>query len=115
MLLVRFQGVESRDDAAELRGVTITIGAEEVPEPPDGSYYYFQLLGCRCQDVEAGSLGVVTDVLEDGGGLLLSLDLDGRKLLVPFVSEYIRRIDLEGQTIDLDLPQGLLDLCVSPS
>ena len=60
-------------------------------------------------------LGEVAEVLEDGGGLLLSVTAEEGSLLIPFVEEYIRKIDVEKQQIELELPSGLLELCVSPS
>jgi 16S rRNA processing protein RimM len=113
--LVKFVGVEDRDDALLLRGASLEIESDLVPEPPAGSYYYYQLVGCRCVDREQGMLGEVAEVLEDGGGLLLSVTAEQGSLLIPFVEEYIRKIDVEKQQIELELPSGLLELCVSPS
>jgi 16S rRNA processing protein RimM len=114
-LLVRFRGIDDRDAAAEMRGASLEIAAHKSPDAPAGWYYYHQLVGCSCRDAEGGPLGVVDDVVEDGGGLLLSLLHGGQIILVPFVDEYIRAIDLEKGVIDLVLPRGLLELCVSPS
>lgn len=113
--LVKFAGVEDRDDALLLRGASLEIESESVPEPPAGAYYYYQLVGARCIDSEQGILGEVEDVVEDGGGLLLSVTAEKGSLLIPFVQEFILKIDLEKKEIELELPSGLLELCVSPS
>ena len=57
----------------------------------------------------------MTEVVEDGGGLLLSLADGERQLLVPFVREFVRAIDIDDRLIELDLPPGLLESCASPS
>jgi 16S rRNA processing protein RimM len=114
-LLVQFVGIEDRDQAAELRGAALEIERSRVPPPPAGSYYYYQLVGCRCRDVEAGVIGRVTEVIEDGGGLLLEVSDDERTTLVPFAADYVKKIDIDRQIIELELPPGLLELCVSPS
>ena len=113
-LLVRFVGIDGRDQAAELRGAALEIESARVPPPPAGSYYYYQLVGCQCRDVEAGVIGRVTEVIEDGGGLLLEVSDDERTVLVPFAVDYVKEIDIDRQVIELELPPGLLELCVSP-
>jgi 16S rRNA processing protein RimM len=115
LLLVQFVGVDDRDRAAELRGASLEIESDRVPPPPSGSYYYYQLVGCECRDVELGVIGRVTEVIEDGGGLLLQVADDERTVLVPFVDDYITTIDVHRQLIEFELPPGLLELCVSPS
>jgi 16S rRNA processing protein RimM len=118
--LVRFAGVEDRDGAERLRGSWLAIPRSAVPEPEPGTYYHYELLGCRCRDGER-DLGVVVDLLEDGGGLLLIVEGAGaegegrQRIPVPFVQSFLRRIDVAGGTIDLELPPGLLETCASTS
>ncbi|MDP9121193.1 MAG: ribosome maturation factor RimM [Acidobacteriota bacterium] len=112
--LVRFEGCDSRDQADELRGAWLEVERARVPEPPAGTYYHYQLVGCRCRDGEA-ELGRVVDLLEDGGGLLLIVSDGQREVPVPFVGRFLRRVDVERGQIDLDLPPGLLEVCASGS
>ena len=114
--LVRFKGYDSRDDVERLRGVVLEVPRDRVPEAvDDDTYYYFELVGCRCEDRQAGFLGVVADVIEDGGGLLLEVDRGEEKLLIPFVRAFLGSVDVDGGSIELQLPPGLLETCVSES
>lgn len=110
-LLVAFAGVEDRDGADALRGCELSVPLAEVPPLEEGTWYEFQLVGCRCRDAAAGDLGEVVDVVEDGGGLLLLLDDGERRLPVPFVTAFLRRVDVEAKEIDLELPPGLVESC----
>jgi 16S rRNA processing protein RimM len=112
-LLIVFEGLEDRDEVATLRGTELMVEAEAVRDAPEGSYYYFDLVGRPCRDAKAGDLGVVVAVREDGGGLLLEVRDHSRTVLVPFVREYLVSIDRKGGPIDLDLPPGLLEVCAS--
>lgn len=113
--LVHFEGVDDRDAAEELRGVLLEVPEEEVPDPPEGTYYHFQLVGCRVRDDREGELGEVVDVVEDGGGVLLVIEEDGRRVPIPFVRALVRRVHLERRTIELELPEGLVEACASRS
>lgn len=115
--LLRFAGVGDRDRAEELRGGWLEVPVSEVPEPPEGTYYHYQLVGCRCFDAGNGGadLGEVVELLEDGGGLLLIVSDGERRVPVPFVGRFLRGVDVAAGRIDLDLPPGLLEECASRS
>ncbi|HSG40323.1 MAG TPA: ribosome maturation factor RimM [Thermoanaerobaculia bacterium] len=112
--VVRFEGYEDRDRAEELRGLDLEVPRSEVPKAPEGTYYQFELLGCLCFN-EGEALGRVVEVTEDGGGLMLIVEGEGRRVPVPFVREFLREVDVEAGRIDLVLPPGLLEACASGS
>ncbi len=114
-LLVRFADVDDRDGAEALRGRELSVPLAAVPPPPEGTWYHFQLLGLRVSDAAAGELGEVVDLVEDGGGLLLVVDDGRRRVPVPFVRAFLRRVDVEGGRLELELPPGLVETCASGS
>jgi 16S rRNA processing protein RimM len=114
-LLIRFEGIETRDQAEELRGLILQIDRERVPAPPPGFYYHFELVGCRCCDRERGDLGRISDVVSGGGGELLRVQDGRREILIPFVAAFIVALDRQARILHVDLPAGLLEACASTS
>jgi 16S rRNA processing protein RimM len=112
--LLRFAGVGDREGASALRGGWLEIERSLVPPAPAGTYYRFELLGCRCSD-GGEDLGEVVEVVEDGGGLLLIVADGSREVPVPFVARFLRAVDVEHGRIELDLPPGLIEACASRS
>ena len=112
-LRVRLVGFDSREDVEPLRGATLEVSRERTPTAPEGAFYYFELVGCDCVDTGEGPLGTVREVFEDGGGLLLEVSDGARTVLVPFVQSFIRTVDVAGRRIELELPEGLIEICVS--
>jgi len=112
--VIRFEGWEDRDRAEELRDLLLEVDRSEVPAAPEDTYYWYQLLGCRCE-ADGEDLGEVTDLLEDGGGLLLVVSNGGRQVPIPFVQSFLKEVDVERGRIELDLPEGLLEACASRS
>lgn len=110
-MLVSFDGYADRETAETLRNVELSVPLAAVPPPEEGTWYQFQLLGCRCHEATAGDLGEVVDVEEDGGGLLLIVDDGERRLPVPFVRAFLEGVDVEAKRIDLALPPGLIEAC----
>jgi 16S rRNA processing protein RimM len=112
-LLVRFAGFDDRTAVEGLRGLDLTVDRGDVPAAPAGSFYHFELLDCACHDAREGELGEVIALHEDGGGTLLEVANGERKLLVPFVTAFVVRVDVAARRIELDLPPGLVDICAS--
>ena len=112
--VVRFEGYEDRERAGELRGLDLEVPRAEVPKARRGTYYQFELLGCLCRD-HGAELGRVVEVVEDGGGVMLIVEGEGRRIPVPFVKEFLRKVDVATGRIDLALPEGLLETCASTS
>ncbi len=112
--VVRFAGCRDRDQAEALRDLLLEVERSRVPAPPEGTYYWYQLLGCRCE-TEGEDLGEVIDLLEDGGGLLLVVSDGEREIPIPFVRSFLKKVDVERGRIELDLPPGLLETCASRS
>lgn len=113
--LITLAGCDTREAAEELRGSRLEVERSQVPAAPPGHYYHYELVGCRCFEAEAGDLGEVVDLLEDGGGYLLQIRRGGRDLLVPFVEAFLERVDVAAGRIDLNLPPGLIETCASGS
>lgn len=118
--LVQFVDVRDRDAAEALRGALLEAPEESVPAAEEGTFYYFQLVGCRVVDRVLGDLGEVAEIVEDGGGVLLSVarpaGVDGRRfVLIPFANQLLPEINVEERLIRSDLPEGLLETCGSTS
>ncbi|MEL7058970.1 MAG: ribosome maturation factor RimM [Acidobacteriota bacterium] len=117
--LLRFEDLDDREAAADLRGARLEVDEADVPEAPDGFYYHHDLVGCVC--VERGgsegerTLGQVVRLHEDGGGWILEVRRSGQTLLVPFVDAFLRTVDIAAQRIEVELPPGLVDTCTSRS
>ena len=110
-LVLKLAGVDSITEAEVLRGCEVQIPEVELGPPPEGEYFLDDLVGCTVIEVDGGRMiGKVTDVLEPGGSLLLEVRSAGREVLVPFVNEICREVDVEQKEIRVRLPEGLEDL-----
>ena len=114
--------------AQELVGLEFRI--EMNGEEDDDEFYLEDLIGFAVVAEEAGAssgraataagetgacasgklCGTVTDYYDSDANPLFELEIGGRQVLVPAVEEFIARIDFEGRTMHLVLPEGLLTL-----
>jgi 16S rRNA processing protein RimM len=110
-LLVRLEGVADRNTAESLRGTVFLVDSEDLPpiEDPD-EFYDHQLEGLRVLTTTGRNVGTVAEVLHTAAGELLAVRADEGEVLVPFVSAIVTSVSLTDQTIEIDPPEGLLEL-----
>lgn len=109
-LLVRFAQVADRTGAEGLRGVLLLADTENLPPTGDPEEFYdHELEGLRAELADGSVVGTVREVIHSPGGELLSVDRDGREVLVPFVHAIVPEVDLPGGRVLLDPPEGLLE------
>jgi len=107
--VAKFRGIDHIDEAEKLVGAEIRIAADQLKPLDAGWFYTFQLKGCRVF-VAGEYLGTITDVLDYGGTEVLKVDSENEETLIPFAQEYMKKIDLDERTIEVDLPEDLRDL-----
>lgn len=109
--VLKFEGIDSISAAEELRGWKVRISGQELGPPPEGEHYLADLIGCRVLEAKTGrEIGIVDEVLEPGGSLLLQVMGAGGEVLVPFVDEICREVSEEKREIRVSLPEGLEEL-----
>ena len=96
--------VDSDSDAAALVGHQIYVYAD--PSEVSGDMTAGDLVGYTLLTAD-GPIGRVDDLVELTPGSWY-FSVDGR--LIPAVDDFIRSIDSDALTVDLDLPRGLLEL-----
>ncbi|OBH13820.1 ribosome maturation factor RimM [Mycobacterium sp. E1715] len=111
-LLLRLAGVTDRDSADGLRGTLFVVDSDDLPpiDEPD-TYYDHQLEGLHVRTATGQDVGVVAEVLHTAGGELLAVRRgDGGEVLVPFVAAIVTSVSLDDGAVEIDPPEGLLDL-----
>ena len=109
--VLKFQEVEDISAAAELAGQEIRIPESELVRLPAGSLFHFDLRECEVWDRSEGFLGVVEDVMVTGGSdVLVVRDPSGQERLIPICREICRRIEPDIKRIEIQAPQGLLEI-----
>lgn len=110
-LLVRLDGVADRNAADALRGTLFVVDSQELPpiDDPD-EYYDHQLEGLQVRTVAGDAVGTVAEVLHTAAGELLAVRGAEREVLVPFVGAIVTSVSLADRLIEIDPPEGLLEL-----
>lgn len=105
ILLLGFEGTNTRNDAELLRGATLFFESDD--DEDDDAWYEHELLGLEVR-VGAKVVGKVTGLrTQSVQDLLLVKDNEGDEVMVPFVDEIVPEVNIEGGYVLLTPPAGL--------
>jgi len=110
-LIVRLDGVATKEQADALRGVEILAQRHQLPSLPDDEFYHADLMGLTAFDTGGTELGRVKAVQSNGAEDLLEITSPTLKdsVLVPFSKAIVPTVDLASGRIILDPPGGLFE------
>ncbi len=108
-MLISFPGIDTPEQAAELRNQLAFVRAEEIPPLPDGEFYQHQLLGLRVVSEDGLQLGQIEGIIETGANdVFIVRQLNNAELLLPNISEVVLDVDLAQGEILVHLLPGLM-------
>lgn len=98
--VARFEDINDRSAAEQLRGSLVEVDRSMLPPLADGEYYYADLIGLPAFDRQGEQIGTVVAVENYGAGDLLEIETaDKKRCLIPFRDGVA---DLERDQIVLD-------------
>ena len=107
--LLKFRGLESRDQMETWRGQFLGAPAEQLRPPAQGEVYVHELEGFAVRQEDGTALGLVTALYDLPSGLTLEVQGPRREFLLPFRKEFVQQVDREGRALVVTVPEGLLE------
>lgn len=106
--LLSLEGVTDCDQADSLSGSELLIRRSALPELEKGTFYWFELIGLRVWTTDGRLLGSITSIIQTGSNDVYVVKQDNdMETLIPALESVIMEIDLEKQTMRVNLPEGL--------
>ena len=109
--ILKIAGVDSIDEAGRHVGDTLavdTAGLDEDDMPRGLMPFQAEGLAVRLSDGTA--VGRVTGILPGPTQDCLVVEGEDGRFLLPIVDEFIRRVDLEEGVVEIDPPEGLMEI-----
>jgi 16S rRNA processing protein RimM len=101
LVVVQLEGVEDRDQAAELVECDIAVARNDLPKAEDGSYYWADLEGLQVVHRDGTEIGRVAYLMETGANDVLVTE-GKRERLIPFIAEKV--------ILDVDFVKGVISV-----
>lgn len=108
-VLLKLRGVDNLSDAEAFKGREIWIAREDARQLDDDEWFICDLVGLQVRE-DGIEMGKLTDVIQTGSNdVYIVRDAKGKEILIPSLKNVILNVDIAGGTMDVKLPEGLLD------
>lgn len=103
------EGIDSREKAEKLRGVSLFISETQLRPLPKGEYYWYQLEGLSVYTEAGQLLGTLRSILRTGANDVYVVANQEGEILIPALKRVIRVVDLMNRKMVIWPMPGLLD------
>ena len=114
IFIIKFQGINTRDHAEELKKYKILVKTSELPKLKKEEFHLLELIDLEVKTVENNQLEVIGKVInlenEKNNLLVIKLFKNQKEVFIPFVKEIVPLVDIKNNFIIINPPNGLLDL-----
>lgn len=99
--IFKLEGINSCEEAEDLRNVKIYYEFDENQPLEDGEYYIADLIGCKIAKENGVLLGTISNVLTNSGStdVICFVDNNNKEFMFPFVSDVFKNVDIELKNI----------------
>lgn len=108
--LVQFESYNTIEVAEKLKEGMLMIREEQRGTLDEGDFYYHEIIGCTVYTNENEELGNIKEILAPGANDVWVVTRPNQKdLLIPYISDVVKEVDIEEKKIIIEPMEGLLD------
>jgi len=109
ILLMNLEGVNSIDQAEELRGAEVLAEYAAITRE-EGEYLWHELIGLKVFLDTGDYLGAISQIIPAGSNEIYVVGTGEKAIFLPATHEVVKEIDLEKGKMTVSAMEGLLDL-----
>jgi 16S rRNA processing protein RimM len=107
---VKFEEIDTPEAAEKISKHAIYLPKTERPKSGRGEFYDDEVKDFTVEDSSLGILGKIDDVMIAGPNRLLVLNHNGKEVLIPINSPFVKSVNKSKKKIAVELPDGFLDI-----
>jgi 16S rRNA processing protein RimM len=109
--LVQLKNIESENHLAPFLESEVWVEKTKLKKIKNKEFELNDLVGFSMIDKKAGPIGLLAEIQENKFQQLMRIkNTSNKEILIPFVEEFISEINTSNKTIELNLPDGLLEM-----
>lgn len=106
--IIDFDGIESEKYAKRMVGASVYLFKNEIVAVPD-EFLDSELVNYLLVDEKLGEIGIIDQVDNYSGNIVITVNFKGKELLVPFSEDFLLDLDKQNMILKLRFPDGLLE------
>lgn len=110
--ILKLAGFDNINDVEKYKGLLLKVTEEQLVDLEEDEYYFHDIIGCRVVTEDGTELGTITEILTPGANHVWVVERprgQGKPVLLPVIDEVVRKVDVPGKTVHIELMEGLLD------
>ena len=108
--IVEFEEISSREQFQDIKSAKLVLPLEFLPQLPNDEFYYHEVIGFRVIDKNLGELGIITGFNTSGPQPIMVMEYQEKEILIPASKEIVIKPNKNNQTMEVHLPEGLLEV-----
>ncbi len=96
-------------------GKNVFLPLSTLPELKGKQFYYHEIIGFEIVDENGESCGIIKEVNDQTAQHYFILNLKGKEVIIPIIKDWILEVNRDEKKISMQLPDGLLDVFLSPA
>ena len=109
-IFLKLEDIDSAEAAKAISKQSVYIPKSKRPKLERGEFYDDEVYQFEVIDTELGLLGKIDSIVTAGPNRLLSLEYEGKEVLIPTNGPFIKSINKTKKRIEVELPAGFLDI-----
>jgi len=107
-LILNFDSIKTLEAAQKIIGYDVLVAEENIIKQKAVK----DLTGYKLIDKNRGDLGLILEVVDIPGQRMFSLSVGGKEVLLPFVEDFVVKIEHKTKTVQYHAPDGLIDIYI---
>jgi len=108
-VIVHFQNI-GPEEALQLVNNELYLPLSALPKLSGNKFYFHEVIGFSVIDEAKGEIGIIQSFLDFPGQSVMSVDYEGKEILIPVIDAFIVNVDREAKQMLINAPEGLIDL-----
>jgi len=111
--IVKMEDITSEDEAVALIGSDLYLPLTFLPELKGNKFYFHEVIGFNVVDKNHGNIGVINRIIDQSIQAIFVVPMlrdKTKEILIPVSDEIIKKVDRENKTIEVETPDGLIDI-----
>ena len=110
MVILKFKGYDRIEDIMGFKGKNLYVTRENAVRLKKDEYFIADLIGMKVYTEDEAYLGELTEVITTGANDVYTVRMEnGKDVLIPAIGQCILNVDVEHETMQVHLLEGLLE------
>ena len=107
--IIKFKDMYHINDIEKYKGHSLKVAEANLNDLDEGEFYYHEIIGLEVYENDQ-LIGTIKEILQPGANdVWVIKSQNGKEILIPYIEDVVKKIDVENKKIDIEVMEGLID------